>query len=71
MNFDLRFPIGLLFSFYGVVLCIFGLATSGSDIYKRSSDLNINLVWGLVLLAFGAWMLLLARWAKTKPSGPK
>ncbi len=61
MNFDLRFPIGLMFSFYGVVLVGYGLVTKGSEIYKRSLDININLTWGLVLLIFGAAMLWLAR----------
>mgnify|MGYP001019156282 CR=1 FL=1 len=61
MNFDLRFPIGLMFSFYGVVLVGYGLVTKGSEIYKRSLDININLTWGLVLLVFGAAMLWLAR----------
>ena len=70
MNFDLRFPIGSLFGLYGVILCVFGLTTSGSELYARSLDINVNLIWGLVLLAFGAWMLLLAWWAKKK-SGPK
>ena len=71
MNFDLRFPIGLLFSFYGVLLCVYGLATGGSDLYNRSLDININLIWGLVLLAFGVWMLLLARGAAKKLSRKK
>lgn len=61
MNFDLRFPIGLMFSFYGVVLVGYGLVTKGSEIYKRSLDININLTWGLVLLVFGVAMLWLAR----------
>ena len=61
MNFDLRFPIGLMFSFYGVVLVGYVLVTKGSEIYKRSLDININLTWGLVLLVFGAAMLWLAR----------
>jgi hypothetical protein len=59
MNFDLRFPIGLLFSFYGVLLVIFG-AVSDKEIYDRSLGININLRWGLVMLVFGLWMLWLA-----------
>ena len=50
-----------MFSFYGVVLVGYGLVTKGSEIYKRSLDININLTWGLVLLVFGAAMLWLAR----------
>jgi ABC-type Fe3+-siderophore transport system permease subunit len=66
MNFDLRLPIGLMFAFYGVVLSIYGMATNGSEQYARSLGININLVWGLVLLAFGAVMLLLIR-KSTRP----
>jgi hypothetical protein len=65
MNFDLRFPIGALFSFYGVLLVIFGLA-SGKELYKKSLDININLYWGLVLLVFGAAMFLLAWRARNR-----
>jgi hypothetical protein len=56
MNFDLRFPIGLLFSFYGVVLILYGVM-SNPQIYERSLGININLSWGLVLFVFGAVML--------------
>lgn len=59
MNFDLRFPIGLMFGFYGIVLTIYGFV-SDKAIYERSLGININLVWGLVLLVFGAAMLFLA-----------
>jgi hypothetical protein len=59
MNFDLRLPIGLLFSFYGLLLTIFG-AMSDSALYERSLGINMNLRWGLVLLVFGAAMLFLA-----------
>jgi hypothetical protein len=59
MNFDLRFPIGFLFSFYGAILILFG-AFSDSQIYERSLGININLDWGVVLLLFGAAMLFLA-----------
>jgi len=61
MNFDLRLPIGILFSFYGLVLSIYGLTTGGSEIYQRSLGININLLWGVVMLVFGMAMLLLSR----------
>jgi hypothetical protein len=59
MNFDLRFPIGLLFSFYGVLLVGYG-AISDAKIYERSLGININLIWGGVMLVFGLVMLWLA-----------
>jgi hypothetical protein len=54
--------MGLMFSFVGVILAGFGLATNGrADIYARSLDINVNLWWGLVLLAFGQIMFHLGR----------
>ena len=58
MNFDLRLPIGLLFSFYGLLLVAYGLFTKDSkEMYERSLGMNVNLGWGMVLLFFGAFML--------------
>jgi hypothetical protein len=65
MKFDLRFPIGLLFSFYGVLLVIFGVC-SDSKIYDRSLHININFWWGAALLVFGAAMLALALLGRAK-----
>ena len=59
MNFDLRFPIGLMFSLYGVLLVAFGLI-SDKAIYARSLDININLIWGAIMLLFGVAMLFLS-----------
>ena len=67
MNFDLRLPIGLLFSFYGLLLTIYG-AISDSQIYERSLKINVNLRWGLVLLVFGLAMLFLAWRARGRSS---
>jgi hypothetical protein len=58
MGLDIRVPIGLMFSVFGVILTIYGLL-SDRAIYGRSLGININLVWGLVLLAFGVIMLML------------
>ena len=56
MNLDLRLPIGLMFGAFGVMLTLFGLVSDRS-IYQRSLGINVNLWWGLVLLAFGLVML--------------
>lgn len=70
MNFDLRLPIGLLFSFYGLLLTGYGLITKdANEMYKCSLGMNINLDWGLVLLAFGAVMLAMA--LRSKPPQPQ
>lgn len=59
MNLDVRLPIGGMFSILGLILVGFGLATSGNDMYARSLNFNVNLDWGLILLAFGVIMLVL------------
>jgi hypothetical protein len=59
MKLDLRLPIGLMFTIVGALLTVFGLV-SDRAIYVRSLDINVNLWWGLVLLAFGLVMLALA-----------
>jgi hypothetical protein len=68
MNFDLRLPIGIMFSTFGLILTIFG-AASDKAIYERSLGININLIWGIVLLVFGVSMLFLAL-RGGKKSGP-
>jgi hypothetical protein len=59
MGLDIRLPIGLMFSMFGLILAVDGWL-SDRAIYARSLGIDINLVWGLVLLAFGTTMLLLA-----------
>lgn len=54
--FDLRLPAGLLFTLIGLLLAGFGVV-SPAEIYRRSFGLNVNLAWGLVVLAFGLVML--------------
>jgi hypothetical protein len=58
-----------MFSLIGALLTGYG-ALTGSDaaLYKRSLDININLRWGLLLLAFGLIMLFLAWRGKSKNS---
>ena len=60
MRLDIRLPIGLMFGVVGLLLFAFGLMSHGSSIYKRSLGININLWWGLALLAFGGVMLFMA-----------
>lgn len=62
---DLRTPIGALFVLLGVLLAGYGLLTAGDTaLYARAGGENINLVWGGVMLLFGAVMLGLAARAK-------
>jgi len=60
MGLDIRLPIGLMFLILGVLLALFGLVGDHA-IYARSDEINVNLWWGLVLVAFGGVMLGLAR----------
>jgi hypothetical protein len=66
MGFDIRLPIGFLFVTLGVLLSLFGLVTLQSPIYERSLGLNINLVWGIVMLLFGLLMAYFARRSRNR-----
>ena len=56
MKLDLRLPIGLMFTIFGVMLAVYGLV-SNDAMYATSLGINVNLWWGLVLLVFGLVML--------------
>lgn len=61
MGLDIRWPIGLMFSLVGALLMVYGLVTgSDEELYSRSLGLNVNLLWGMALLVFGGFMLLMA-----------
>lgn len=60
MGFDLRRPLGAMFTLLGMLLVGYGLL-SGPEVYQRSFDINVNLIWGAVLLIFGGFMLWLGR----------
>ncbi|MDR3734230.1 MAG: hypothetical protein P4L10_01695 [Acidobacteriaceae bacterium] len=61
MGLDIRIPLGFVFAILGVILAGYGLFTRHSAIYAMSGGMNINLIWGLVMLLFGVIMLLLSR----------
>jgi hypothetical protein len=61
MRFDIRLPIGGLFTVLGLIVGGYGLATASNPAhYETSLGININLWWGLVMLLFGAVMLAVA-----------
>ena len=64
MGLDIRWPIGLMFTLIGALLAVFGLA-KGSE--SMSLGININLIWGAVLLVFGIFMLVGAMRGKKNP----
>jgi purine-cytosine permease-like protein len=60
---DIRIPIGLMFSILGAILVVFGVVswyTNRAIYVVHCFDINVNLAWGCVLLAFGIFMLMLA-----------
>ncbi len=66
MRLDIRLPIGLMFGVLGAMLGVFGLCSqfglfADPSIYDRSLGINVNIWWGLVLLAFGIAMYVLGR----------
>ena len=73
MNLDIRLPIGMLFTLLGLLLAGYGVLSDPAA-YQRSLGINLNLIWGLVLIAFGVFMLLLGRRARSSArpaeSGP-
>jgi len=71
MGLDIRWPIGLMFSLVGALLLIYGAATASDvEMYRHSLGININLIWGVVLLLFGVAMLLGALFGRKKPPAP-
>jgi hypothetical protein len=64
MGLDIRWPIGLMFTLIGVLLIVFGIAKSADSV---SLGININLIWGIVLLVFGVLMLFGAMGGKKNP----
>lgn len=65
MHLDVRLPIGLMFLIIGVILSIYGL-TTGPELYRRSLNINVNLLWGVVQMVFGAIMLYMVWHASRK-----
>ncbi len=63
---DLRVPSGWFFTILGVILV--GLGIVAPDMRAPLTDVNVNLYSGLSMLAFGAFLLLMARRASRKKS---
>ena len=61
MHLDLRYPIGLLLTLYGVILAIEGLI-AGAEVL----GLNVNLYWGAVMTVCGLMTLYFAK-VRLKP----
>jgi hypothetical protein len=65
MGIDIKLPIGIMFSVFGILLTIYGLFTiSDVAMYQKSFGININLYSGLLMLVFGTAMLLASKIAR-------
>ena len=72
MGLDIRWPIGLMFSLIGLLLTGYGMVNSAASMTKiDGQEININLIWGIVLLVFGALMVLFAFRGGKKPGPPQ
>lgn len=56
---DLRTPSGLFFGIVGLILTIMGVAAP--DTRAALTEANVNLYCGLFMMAFAAFLLVLAR----------
>ncbi|HEY9164981.1 MAG TPA: hypothetical protein VIS48_02340 [Candidatus Kryptonia bacterium] len=54
--FDLKIPLGSLLGFYGLLLFGYGLL-GPREIYGKSLGMNINLVWGIIMIVVGGIFL--------------
>ena len=64
---DIRIPIGLMFSIFGVLITVFGLFTASDSImYQRSLGINVNIIMGIIMLVFGLGLLIFVRKKKKK-----
>jgi hypothetical protein len=64
MNFDLRLPVGLMFTVFGAILILVGLGVFGTVDLAKTLSINMNLWWGLVMLVFGLAMLIMSQKGK-------
>jgi hypothetical protein len=64
MNFDLRLPVGLMFTVFGAILILVGLGVFGTVDLAKTLGINMNLWWGLVMLVFGVAMLAMSQKGK-------
>ncbi len=71
MGLDIKIPIGLMFSIFGVILTLFGIFTNGDAMYAKSLSHNVNLWSGIFMLVFGITMLLFSDLFKKKKKAAK
>jgi hypothetical protein len=67
MGLDIRLPIGIIFTLYGVLLLLYGVLAA-PEIFQSSLGVNIDLWWGGAMLVFGLVMGTLAFRASRRPA---
>lgn len=60
-DLDVRVPIGALFTILGLLLTAYGFLEPAAVKMAFTKGGQINMWWGLVMLVFGVFMLLVAR----------
>ena len=60
-DLDVRVPIGLLFTLIGLLLTAYGFLEPAAVSAAFTKGGQINMWWGIVMLVFGVFMLLIAR----------
>jgi hypothetical protein len=68
MRFDVRLPIGLVFVLIGLLVAARGLIGGPALAQAESAGLNIDLIWGAAMAAFGAALLAFVAWRRRKGS---
>ncbi len=63
---DIRWPIGLLFLVLGALIALYGAVTPQHTHVEGSFNVNLNLVWGVVMVFFGLLMTWGARRASRR-----
>ncbi|GAC1646925.1 MAG: hypothetical protein NVS4B3_00180 [Gemmatimonadaceae bacterium] len=66
-DLDIRLPIGALFTVLGLLLTGYGILVPAASAAAFTKDGQVNLWWGLVMLAFGILMLVLGRRRHDRP----
>lgn len=61
MQLDVRIPMGWLFLVLGLLLAGYGCFADHAIYDRHSLGQNVNLIWGVIFILFGAATLFLAR----------
>ncbi len=65
MGLDIPIPLGLIFLITGGMMAVYGIVThANAELYEKSMGVNLNMTWGIVMVAFGLVMFVLGRRAK-------